>query len=72
MSIIGSYFRVSREHLEEMLRNPELVSKVIFGEEEGLNTLNIDKAWHGIHFLLTGDPWGGEPPLKYVVLAERR
>lgn len=68
MSMIGSYFRVNRDQLEEMLRNPEFVSKTIFKDVKGANTLEIDKAWHGIHFLLTGDPWGGKPPLKYVVL----
>jgi hypothetical protein len=30
--------------------------------------LDIDKSWHLIHFLLTGDVWGGEPPLANVVL----
>ena len=30
--------------------------------------LDIDKAWHAIHFLLTGDTWGGEPPLFNAVL----
>ncbi len=30
--------------------------------------LDVDKAWHGIHFLLTGDPWEGSPPLMNAVL----
>jgi hypothetical protein len=54
--MIGIYYRVSRELLEEMLTNPELVSEAVLETEEESNTLEIDKAWHGIHFLLTGDP----------------
>lgn len=27
----------------------------------------LDKAWHGIHFLLTGTAWEGAPPLNFVV-----
>jgi len=23
------------------------------------NSISLEKAWHGLHFLLTGDPWGG-------------
>ena len=23
------------------------------------HSLSLEKAWHGLHFLLTGDPWGG-------------
>ena len=36
------------------------------GEDEGLDT-DLDKAWHGIHFLLTGTAWAGEPPLDFLV-----
>ena len=25
----------------------------------GSNVLSLEKAWHGLHYLLTGDPWGG-------------
>jgi hypothetical protein len=28
---------------------------------------DLDKAWHGIHFLLTGSDWGGDPPLNFLV-----
>jgi hypothetical protein len=36
------------------------------GEDEGRDT-DLDKAWHGIHFLLTGTAWAGEPPLDFLV-----
>ena len=29
--------------------------------------LDIDKAWHGIHFLLTGTTWDGSGPLSFIV-----
>lgn len=29
--------------------------------------LDVDKAWHGIHFLLTGSAWGGDGPEAFVV-----
>lgn len=29
--------------------------------------LDIDKAWHGIHFLLTGSAWGGNGPESFIV-----
>lgn len=34
--------------------------------EEGA-TISIDKAWHALHFLLTGTPWDGEPPLDFLL-----
>jgi hypothetical protein len=33
------------------------------------DVLDIDKAWHGIHFLLTGSAWEGEFPLAFLVSA---
>lgn len=29
--------------------------------------LGLDKAWHGIHYLLTGTAWEGSPPLAFLV-----
>ena len=29
--------------------------------------LDVDKAWHGLHFLFTGDAWSGDPPLDFIV-----
>jgi hypothetical protein len=34
------------------------------GEGEGAD---VDKAWHGVHYLLTGSVWEGEPPLDFML-----
>jgi len=36
--------------------------------EEGYATADLDKAWHGIHYLLTGSAWEGEWPLSFLLL----
>jgi hypothetical protein len=28
---------------------------------------DLDKAWHAIHYLLTGTAWEGEPPLNFLL-----
>jgi hypothetical protein len=33
--------------------------------------LDLDKAWHGLHYLLTGTAWEGEPPLNFLVAGGR-
>ena len=33
---------------------------------EGIET-DLDKAWHGIHYLLTGTAWAGAEPLNFIV-----
>jgi hypothetical protein len=35
-------------------------------EGEG-EVVDLDKAWHGLHYLLTGTAWEGDPPLNFLV-----
>ena len=30
--------------------------------------IDIDKTWHGLHFLFTGTAWQGEPPASFLVV----
>ncbi len=30
--------------------------------------IDLDKSWHGIHYLLTKTAWKGEPPLNFLIL----
>src|SRR5687768_10356646 len=32
-----------------------------------VESFDVDKAWQGIHFLLTGTDWEGEGPLAFVL-----
>ena len=34
---------------------------------EGVET-DLDKAWHGIHYLLTGTAWEGSEPLNFLIV----
>ena len=36
------------------------------GDHESVGS-DLDKAWHGIHYLLTGTAWAGSPPLNFLV-----
>ena len=35
-------------------------------ENEGVNA-DLDKAWHGIHYLLTGSVWEGDTPQNFLI-----
>jgi len=49
---------------------PAALPPLTLGEGEGVMT-ELDKAWHGIHYLLTGTAWEGEPPLNALVSGGR-
>lgn len=31
------------------------------------NRITLEKAWHGLHYLLTGEAWEGEGPLAFLL-----
>jgi hypothetical protein len=73
MSMIGNFFLLSDQRLAELLADPKQVYEVC---DEGYDSgsdlfVDVDKAWHCIHFLLTGTADGGEPPLNFVVVGGR-
>lgn len=45
---------------------PIPLERLEFADGE-LREADLDKAWHGIHYLLTGTAWDGEPPLNFIV-----
>lgn len=70
MSMIGNAVEVTSAQLKELLADPDTVSSFLYAEEgnKPVAHLDLDKAWHGIHFLLTGEVWGGEGPHAMAVL----
>ncbi|WP_152360283.1 YfbM family protein [Microlunatus speluncae] len=50
---------------EALRADPDRIWGLVDGPPPG--SVDLDKAWHGIHWLLTGDPWGGPGPLGQVI-----
>jgi hypothetical protein len=64
--------RVPRPNfLTRLLRSqPTKVAPLELEAGEGLDA-DLDKAWHGLHYLLTGTADGGEPPAHFLLLGGR-
>jgi hypothetical protein len=72
MGMIGCFIRISARDFGRIQADPDLAAGLLTleGEQEGFDPsadFDIDKAWHGIHFLLTGSAWEGDPPLNFLV-----
>ena len=50
MGMIGCYIRMDDENVKELQNGAQLD---ISGSDD--NTLDIDKSWHAIHFVLSGE-----------------
>lgn len=58
MGMTGNYFRADEFTIQRIKRGS--ICDIIYKEEWEDNILNIDKAWHAIHFTLTGCAYEGE------------
>jgi Domain of unknown function (DUF1877) len=73
MSMIGNLRRLPDDDLRRLLDDPELIIEYLDEDSDDESfgphaDLEIDKSWHGIHFLLTKSAWEGELPLAFLVL----
>ncbi|HEY3017894.1 MAG TPA: YfbM family protein [Gaiellaceae bacterium] len=72
MSMIGNLRLVSDPELEDLFAGPEQIEDVLYeSDEPSPDEEVIDKAWHGLHYLLTGSAWDGDPPLNFLVSGGR-
>jgi Domain of unknown function (DUF1877) len=71
MSMIGNFRALPEEELQALFANPSRVEQLLYesllGSASNGNELDVDKAWHGLHFLLTGSAWEGSFPLNFIV-----
>lgn len=66
MSMTGYFVAVPQAELNALRQDPEDASTFLY-ETHADDALDVGKAWHGIHFLLTGTVGGGSGPLDTVV-----
>jgi hypothetical protein len=71
MGMVGCFAAVSTETLEGLRQDPESIEEYLYpndGEDEPPYYIDVDKAWHGIHYLLTGSADGGPEPLSLAIM----
>jgi hypothetical protein len=70
MSMIGCFVAIDDATASQICSAPEQIEKFLYpydGNSIPQNYLEIDKAWHGIHYLLTGSAEEGPEPLTWAV-----
>lgn len=70
MGIVACFTAVQPQELEHLLDNPDELEQFLYpddGDAEPPNYLDLDKAWHGLHYLLTGEAVGGPAPLADAI-----
>jgi hypothetical protein len=72
MATIGVFRRVSSRVIEDLRAQPERIKSVLYPQqtETAIDDdvrVDVDSAWHALHFLLTGSPKPGKPPLDFIL-----
>lgn len=71
MSMIGTFAATDAATLAQLKADHGAVYQFLYpddGDGEPANAVDVDKAWHGIHYLLTGCAEGGPAPLSWAVM----
>ena len=63
MSMICMLRAVNAQQIQTLSANPESIQDFL---EEESDELDLEKSWHGLHYLLTGSAWEGAEPLCYL------
>jgi Domain of unknown function (DUF1877) len=68
---MGMYCKVSvasREDLARFSAEPQGSGKLLGRGTTPAHGVSLEKAWHGLHYLLTGEAWGGNGPLAFLLV----
>jgi hypothetical protein len=70
--MIGRLLRVPAAKLKGLAPSTQLILEQLYPDDgsdsDPERSLDMDKSWHLIHFLLTGSAWGGEGPIASAIL----
>lgn len=67
--MVGCFAAIDSATLQKIRNEPSLIEEFLYPDgQEPERSIDVDKAWHGIHFMLTGQAYGGNGPLALVVM----
>jgi hypothetical protein len=69
MSLLGHVYLLPQDRIQALLDEPSTVFETIDRayNEPSAGFVDLDKAWHCLHYLLTGSAQGGDPPLNFIL-----
>lgn len=69
MGMAACFAAITPATMERLTAHPDQIEEYLFPDDgEPENYIDVDKAWHGIHYLLTGTAGEGTTPLSWAVL----
>ncbi|WP_169980191.1 YfbM family protein [Tautonia rosea] len=66
MGMYCDLMAVDQDNLLRLLVEPESVGAIL--DDDSRPSVDLQKSWHGLHYLLNGSGIGGEPPLDFLLV----
>jgi hypothetical protein len=66
MSMICDLLAVSPPELERLHSDPDSFDELADYNNRDAPSCSLEKAWHGLHYLLTGEAWESDGPLAFI------
>ena len=70
MGMVAYLCRASAEEVGDVRSNPDSVDDFAFDEARADRLVDFDKAWHALHFMLTGEAGSTDHPLNLLVASD--
>lgn len=67
MSMIFQLFAIPDSTAVDLMATPAKIRSVLASLDDADSGLSLEKSWHGLHYLLTGDSMLGDPPLNFLL-----
>ena len=65
---MGMYCEVSAASRDDLARfSADMLQDGLLTNASPDCRVSLEKAWHGLHYLLTGEVWGGDGPLAFLL-----
>lgn len=68
MGMVACFAAIGAGIIQRLDANPELLDEFLSDQLESEHSMDVDKSWHCIHFMLTGDAEGGKAPLAWAIM----
>lgn len=70
MSMVVYLYRATAAEVTNFAAAPDAVHETIFDQSADGRVVDFDKAWHALHFILTGDSGKTDHPLSLLVATD--
>jgi uncharacterized protein DUF1877 len=67
MSMTTQVYAPTEEEIRPALQDAGAANRFFSTENRATPMLDLDKSWHGLHYLLSGTAWESEGPLAFLV-----